>query len=285
MVNTARAEAAQSEKLLKEANGKIDVLQAEVKALKELVLSSAPNTPNKHLHPYSPSNTSSLYNIQQKSGSHSRQSSLNQQQMNNLVTMSHNGNQMPASTVTATSTPSGSNSGSHNSLNTLGLASSLNNKNTSGNNSTSNGNHNNTNYKSDNNRPKNSPPININPIYNLVKETKSSFFHKSHKRIASDLPPQAPKSFIDKLFQSSNSSLNSSGHKSKDKDKDNKDRERGRDKNRDSERERDSSSFSDPNNTNLHSPLNNSESQLIETFEVNTLFRCVTFFCPFKKPL
>ena len=32
MVNTAKAETAQAEKLLKEANGKIDVLQAEVKA-------------------------------------------------------------------------------------------------------------------------------------------------------------------------------------------------------------------------------------------------------------
>ncbi|CAF0711138.1 unnamed protein product [Brachionus calyciflorus] len=51
MVNSARAEAAQSEKLLKEANGKIDVLQAEVKALKQLVITSTPSTPNKHLHP------------------------------------------------------------------------------------------------------------------------------------------------------------------------------------------------------------------------------------------
>lgn len=73
MVNTARAETAQSDKLLKEANGKIEVLQAEVKALKELVLTSTPSTPNKHLHP------------QLIVKSHSRQSSLNQQQFNNLV--------------------------------------------------------------------------------------------------------------------------------------------------------------------------------------------------------
>lgn len=74
MVNTARAEAAQSDKLLKEANGKIDVLQAEVKALKELVLTSTPSTPNKHLHP------------QLSTKSHSRQSSWNQNQLNLILT-------------------------------------------------------------------------------------------------------------------------------------------------------------------------------------------------------
>jgi hypothetical protein len=74
MVNTARAETAQYEKLLKEANGKIDMLQAELKALKELVLTSTPSTPNKHLHPHLNSSES------KKAGSgHSRQSSLNQQ--------------------------------------------------------------------------------------------------------------------------------------------------------------------------------------------------------------
>lgn len=72
MVNTARAEAAQSDKLLKEANGKIDVLQAEVKALKELVITSTPCTPNKHLHP------------QFNTKGHNRQSSWNQNQLNSI---------------------------------------------------------------------------------------------------------------------------------------------------------------------------------------------------------
>lgn len=73
MVNTARAEAAQSEKLLKEANGKIEVLQAELKALKDIVITSTPSTPNKHLHP------------QLGTTSHSRKSSLNQQQFNTII--------------------------------------------------------------------------------------------------------------------------------------------------------------------------------------------------------
>lgn len=51
MVNAAKDETAQSNKLLNEANGKIDVLEAEVKALKALVLTSTPSEPNKHLHP------------------------------------------------------------------------------------------------------------------------------------------------------------------------------------------------------------------------------------------
>ncbi|RMZ95793.1 guanine nucleotide exchange factor for Rab-3A isoform X5 [Brachionus plicatilis] len=87
MVNTARAEAALSDKLLKEANGKIDVLQAEVKALKELVLTSTPSTPNKHLHP------------QLGTKSHSRQSSWNQNQLNLLTTE-------PASSTPASLSPS-----------------------------------------------------------------------------------------------------------------------------------------------------------------------------------
>ena len=77
IANSAKAETAQAEKLLKEANGKIDVLQAEVKALKELVLTSTPSTPNKHLHPQ--------LNQKNGSGSHSRQSSLNQQQLNSIL--------------------------------------------------------------------------------------------------------------------------------------------------------------------------------------------------------
>jgi len=46
MVNQAKEETAQSQKLLKEANGKIEVLEAELKALKALVINSTPNSPN-----------------------------------------------------------------------------------------------------------------------------------------------------------------------------------------------------------------------------------------------
>jgi Rab-3A-interacting protein len=51
MVNTAKEETAQTNKLLVEANNKVDILEAEVKALKELVITSTPSTPNRHLHP------------------------------------------------------------------------------------------------------------------------------------------------------------------------------------------------------------------------------------------
>ncbi|KAI0232718.1 Guanine nucleotide exchange factor for Rab-3A [Lamellibrachia satsuma] len=51
MVQDANIRRMQSEKLLKEANAKIDVLQAEVTALKTLVITSTPSMPNKHLHP------------------------------------------------------------------------------------------------------------------------------------------------------------------------------------------------------------------------------------------
>lgn len=71
MVTEANEKRVMSEKLLKEANGKvrvilassaaamlatrlfqIDVLQAEVEALKTLVLTSTPSAPNKHLFPH-----------------------------------------------------------------------------------------------------------------------------------------------------------------------------------------------------------------------------------------
>lgn len=50
MVNKAKEETAQSQKLLKEANGKIEVLEAEVKALKALVITSTPSSPNLKQH-------------------------------------------------------------------------------------------------------------------------------------------------------------------------------------------------------------------------------------------
>ncbi|XP_061892007.1 guanine nucleotide exchange factor for Rab-3A isoform X2 [Entelurus aequoreus] len=51
MVREANVKQAASEKQLKEAQGKIDVLQAEVTVLKSLVLTSTPSSPNPQLHP------------------------------------------------------------------------------------------------------------------------------------------------------------------------------------------------------------------------------------------
>ncbi|XP_044050388.1 guanine nucleotide exchange factor for Rab-3A isoform X5 [Siniperca chuatsi] len=51
MVHEANVKQAAAEKQLKEAHGKIDVLQAEVTALKTLVLTSTPSSPNRQLHP------------------------------------------------------------------------------------------------------------------------------------------------------------------------------------------------------------------------------------------
>ncbi|XP_037398853.1 guanine nucleotide exchange factor for Rab-3A isoform X2 [Pygocentrus nattereri] len=51
MVREANVKQAGAEKQLKEAQGKIDVLQAEVSALKTLVLTSTPSSPNRQLHP------------------------------------------------------------------------------------------------------------------------------------------------------------------------------------------------------------------------------------------
>ncbi|XP_061825626.2 guanine nucleotide exchange factor for Rab-3A isoform X2 [Nerophis lumbriciformis] len=50
MVREANVKQAASEKQLKEAQGKIDVLQAEVTVLKSLVLTSTPSSPNPQLH-------------------------------------------------------------------------------------------------------------------------------------------------------------------------------------------------------------------------------------------
>ncbi|XP_035224586.1 guanine nucleotide exchange factor for Rab-3A-like [Stegodyphus dumicola] len=51
MVREANVKQAYAEKMLKEANLKIEVLQAEVQALKTLVITSTPSMPNPHLHP------------------------------------------------------------------------------------------------------------------------------------------------------------------------------------------------------------------------------------------
>ncbi|MEE6508610.1 hypothetical protein FKM82_021981 [Ascaphus truei] len=59
MVREANTKQAASEKQLEEARGKIDMLQAEVTALKTLVITSTPSSPNRELHPQllSPSRT------------------------------------------------------------------------------------------------------------------------------------------------------------------------------------------------------------------------------------
>ncbi|XP_068117421.1 guanine nucleotide exchange factor for Rab-3A isoform X2 [Hyperolius riggenbachi] len=51
MVREANMKQAASEKQLSEAHGKIDMLQAEVTALKTLVITSTPSSPNRELHP------------------------------------------------------------------------------------------------------------------------------------------------------------------------------------------------------------------------------------------
>uniref|UniRef100_A0A915K8D2 GDP/GTP exchange factor Sec2 N-terminal domain-containing protein n=1 Tax=Romanomermis culicivorax TaxID=13658 RepID=A0A915K8D2_ROMCU len=51
MVADANQKRHQAEKLYKEAAGKVEVLEAEVEALKTLVLTSTPSAPNRHLHP------------------------------------------------------------------------------------------------------------------------------------------------------------------------------------------------------------------------------------------
>ncbi|XP_040017714.2 guanine nucleotide exchange factor for Rab-3A isoform X3 [Gasterosteus aculeatus] len=62
MVHDANVKQAAAEKQLKEARGKIDVLQAEVTALKTLVLTSTPSSPNRQLHPQlQPSGTRGAY--------------------------------------------------------------------------------------------------------------------------------------------------------------------------------------------------------------------------------
>ena len=65
MVHEAKDETAQSNKLLNEANGKIDVLEAEVQALKALVLTSTPSEPNKHLYPHLSNSTKHSNNFLQ----------------------------------------------------------------------------------------------------------------------------------------------------------------------------------------------------------------------------
>lgn len=51
MVREANEKQAAAEKALKENQMKVDVLTAEVTALKTLVLTSTPSSPNPHLHP------------------------------------------------------------------------------------------------------------------------------------------------------------------------------------------------------------------------------------------
>ncbi|CAB3377559.1 Hypothetical predicted protein [Cloeon dipterum] len=69
MVQDANKARAQAEKALKESQMKVEVLQAEVAALKTLVITSTPSKPNPHLHPQlqqsdsTPSSSSSGMNL------------------------------------------------------------------------------------------------------------------------------------------------------------------------------------------------------------------------------
>ncbi|XP_038663572.1 guanine nucleotide exchange factor for Rab-3A-like isoform X7 [Scyliorhinus canicula] len=71
MVREANTKQATAEKQLKEAEGKIDVLLAEVTALKTLVITSTPSSPNRELHPQLQSPSKAVF----KKG-HSRNKSL-----------------------------------------------------------------------------------------------------------------------------------------------------------------------------------------------------------------
>ncbi|XP_019402721.1 PREDICTED: guanine nucleotide exchange factor for Rab-3A isoform X3 [Crocodylus porosus] len=61
MVREANTKQAASEKQLREARGKIDMLQAEVTALKTLVITSTPSSPNRELHPQLQSPTKAVF--------------------------------------------------------------------------------------------------------------------------------------------------------------------------------------------------------------------------------
>uniref|UniRef100_A0A670Y3Q4 RAB3A interacting protein like 1 n=1 Tax=Pseudonaja textilis TaxID=8673 RepID=A0A670Y3Q4_PSETE len=61
MVREANTKQAASEKQLREAQGKIDMLQAEVTALKTLVITSTPSSPNRELHPQLQSPTKTAF--------------------------------------------------------------------------------------------------------------------------------------------------------------------------------------------------------------------------------
>ncbi|XP_013869085.1 guanine nucleotide exchange factor for Rab-3A isoform X2 [Austrofundulus limnaeus] len=73
MVREANVKQAGAEKQLKEAQGKIDVLQAEVTALKTLVLTSTPSSPNHQLHPQLSAGTRGSH---KRGGSHVRNKSV-----------------------------------------------------------------------------------------------------------------------------------------------------------------------------------------------------------------
>ncbi|NWX92398.1 R3GEF factor, partial [Nothoprocta ornata] len=61
MVREANTKQAAAEKQLREARGKIDMLQAEVTALKTLVITSTPSSPNWELHPQLQSPTKAVF--------------------------------------------------------------------------------------------------------------------------------------------------------------------------------------------------------------------------------
>ncbi|CAH1800300.1 unnamed protein product [Owenia fusiformis] len=74
MVQDANVKRMHAEKLLKEAQAKVDILQAEVEALKSLVITSTPSNPNKHLqhlgHQRRRSDDTRFINLTKKSSTH-----------------------------------------------------------------------------------------------------------------------------------------------------------------------------------------------------------------------
>lgn len=191
MVNSARAEAAQSEKLLKEANGKIDVLQAEVKALKELVLNTS--NYNNTSGSSTPNRGTQRLGIIKPTSSHSRQSSLNQQTMATAV------NLIPV--PSSTSTPSNH----HNTVNVmLHTAASTNNL------SSSSGHQRGTMSVVRLSTSSSSNSQTLSGSLGKSSQQQQQFLQQPKESKHKRLPSDQAKSFIDKLFHTSTSSLNSS---------------------------------------------------------------------------
>lgn len=182
MVNTEKAANKQAEKLLKEANGKIDVLQAEVIALKEVVSS---NNQNKHLHPYL-AVTQKNANNAKGNPRHIRQSSLNQQSLNQLSKLTliptrEDFGIMPSINCSNTSLNASNNSLNKTQQSTSQLSTSR-------------------------------SEVNFQNPQNLKEPTSVKTHKRGHSQ--NDIQLQPNKSFIDKLFSSSSQS---SSHQTQEK--------------------------------------------------------------------
>lgn len=195
MVNSARAEAAQSEKLLKEANGKIDVLQAEVKALKELVLNTSNYNNNNMSGSSTPSRGTQRLGIIKPTSSHSRQSSLNQQTMATAV------NLIPV--PSSTSTPSNHHNNTVNVM--MHMAASTNNLS-----SASASSHQRGTMSVVKLSTSSSNSQTLSGSLGKSSQHQQQFLQQPKESKHKRLPSDQAKSFIDKLFHTSTSSLNSS---------------------------------------------------------------------------